>query len=156
MTNVSDPYAELIGALRIDPWATEAACKGRWADLENPENENPARVLCFNCPVENECREWVLGLDKRADPVGIRGGMNPMQRNRARRQRAHAANEAKRANAKSVPVPDKQCRSCEDTKPAAEFYKDPYTRDGLKTDCRTCHLDAERARRQQRALREAS
>jgi hypothetical protein len=139
-----DPYSELLGAIRLDPWADRASCKGQPLILENP-NETPAKTMCAYCPVIRQCTDWVLGLTPRQDPGGIRAGMNVMQRNRARRQRLRAANEAKRAQAE--PPAPKPCRTCGDTKPASEFYRNPGNKDGLNTNCGACHRDAARERR---------
>lgn len=82
-------YHELLGALRLDPWAEDAACRGKWAVLESPD-ETPAAAMCGRCPVITECADWVLGLPDHHDPGGFRAGMNQRQRMGARRQRSLA------------------------------------------------------------------
>jgi hypothetical protein len=41
----------------------------------------------------------------------------------------------------------KECRRCGKRKPVDEFYKDSRASDGLKTECKTCHIEVARATR---------
>ena len=52
----------------------------------------------------------------------------------------HAENMAD-AYRDRVPVIQKTCRRCGVEKPAAEFYRDNRSSDGLKTQCRRCHCE---------------
>lgn len=146
MGNTPDPYTEQLGAIHLDGWADRSACIGKEEDLERTDTETPGRVLCFNCFVEDECRNWVLGLSPRQDPGGIRAGMNVMQRNRARRQRQAAA---RKKAAEASTVTKKPCRVCGVPKPVSEFYRSSRARDrdGLNPDCAACDREARRERR---------
>ncbi|MCO6011450.1 WhiB family transcriptional regulator [Actinoallomurus purpureus] len=158
-TNMLNTYAADAGAIHLDRWASRAACKGKEHVLESrtadglidrlPDgrpNENPARVLCASCPVETECREWVLNLPERADPGGIRSGLNENQRRRERRRRA-----LKTPAKPKRPVPaTKACEKCGETKSADDFYREK-TRDGLSKKCRPCFRAERRERRRRGA-----
>jgi hypothetical protein len=45
------------------------------------------------------------------------------------------------------PVTEKTCRRCGLRKPAEEFYRDKRSSDGLKTECKPCHVTIARATR---------
>jgi hypothetical protein len=93
MGHTPDAYAELLGALLLDPWGDQASCIGKADVLEAP-NETPAKTMCAYCPVIQECTTWVLGLSHKQDPGGVRAGMNENQRNRTRRKARILALEA--------------------------------------------------------------
>lgn len=77
-------------------WRVGALCRGddaayffAPAHMERKEErtlrENSARALCARCPVKEPCLEYALGS---AEPHGIWGGLNELQRSRMIRKRS--------------------------------------------------------------------
>lgn len=109
-------HARAADALKVDqPWRQLAACQGRGLVMDPPAEEVKAaqelgderllwrsgKELCWSCEVYDQCRTWVLGLPKEADPSGVCGGMTEHERRRVRRKRAAeaAAQEENRESA---------------------------------------------------------
>lgn len=64
------------------PWTTRAACAGKPARLFFPargESVAPARAICADCPVRQECLEYAL---RWRVVHGIWGGLSEQQRRR--------------------------------------------------------------------------
>lgn len=53
-------------------------------------------------------------------------------------------------------VTEKECRRCKATKPVEEFYRDSRASDGLKVECKACHIATARASRDPDKKREAN
>lgn len=75
-------------------WMDDAACQGESLDLFFPEDSQrfagygPARVLCAECPVVMECRDWNDAVERRIGYRTIAGfyaGESPNERRRRRR-----------------------------------------------------------------------
>ena len=145
-------YLDLTTALHMDPWATQAACVGLWDLLETPALEREAKRLCATCPVQDDCRKWVLTLPYRQDPGGVRGGLTENERNNIRRREQRKPPRKRR----NIPA-EKPCAQCGETKPASDYYRNPARRDGLDAKCRPCRrIDkTETERRRRAALRQA-
>ena len=157
MGSTPNAYTEETSAIRMDPWASRAACIGKWDILacrtllpNGRRNENPARVMCATCPVRTECREAVLTLPTQADPedMWILGGLNYRQRVRERRRRNALAASASAASAKTpTDVVEKRCPGCKHILSADRFYRDAHAPTGLSSRCRECRNTQRRARR---------
>lgn len=151
-----DPYHDLLGAIRLDDWATQAACKGKPEVLE--QGGPDARALCDNCPVIQQCTDWLFSLDPRADPGFFSAGMTHAERNTARRRRAHIKRRqqtatkpaakprpkprpkpaAKAKPAETIPDGMKRCSKCRAVKDLSGFYIERRTADGHAGVCITC------------------
>jgi WhiB family redox-sensing transcriptional regulator len=147
------PYTELAGALHMDPWASKAACAGRWDILEcrnrlpdGRRDENEARVLCHGCPVRDDCLEWVLVRPQHTDPedMWILGGLNPGQRRAERHRRRHPA---------PVIRTEKPCTGCKQIKSIDGFGPDKRASDGRTSRCRVCIRKKNREYEQRAAQR---
>jgi hypothetical protein len=149
---MGDPraYVGLLGALDLnETWGENAACHGKAELLEDPDLETEAKTLCLGapldgiprCPVIDECTRWVLPLRRHKDPGGVRAGMNETERNRARRRRPPPP---------KVIVATRRCPTCQDIKPATDFYRNSSHNDGLSTQCRACISDRDKRARQDR------
>ena len=91
-------------ALLPDPaWRAAARCRGEAAvhffppsSLERKEQkdarEGAARALCAACPVRQTCLDHALAI---AEPHGIWGGMNELERRRLLRRRAAEQEESR-------------------------------------------------------------
>ncbi len=72
-------------------WRDQAACKGADPDVffpsagESRATVAAARKLCDRCPVQLQCREYVLTTPRRED--GIWAGLTEKQRREIRRRR---------------------------------------------------------------------
>lgn len=86
----------MTGARPDTSWRTKAACQGEDAVFffapahfeRKPEKdfrEGKARELCRRCPVLQQCLEYSLVT---AEPHGIWGGLNELQRVRLLRRRS--------------------------------------------------------------------
>jgi WhiB family transcriptional regulator, redox-sensing transcriptional regulator len=69
-------------------WRAEAACRGTSTALFYPSlgdltAARHAKAVCATCPVRVECLEEAL---RDGELFGIRGGLTPRERRRARRQ----------------------------------------------------------------------
>jgi hypothetical protein len=128
------------------PWRRHAACDGLWWLMEEPDLERHAKKVCASCPVWRDCRAWGLTLTPAEDTTIVIGGLTEKERTRLRKPR-------RASKPKPPPDPDdvKQCRRCQQTKPAAEFYRHLQTADGLTATCRACQNDAARRRRSRAA-----
>lgn len=150
-----DPYTELLGALRLDPWAGRAACIGRWDILEGSDVA-AAKALCASCPVRGDCDAWVFSLPSRTDPDGVTAGYTRTERKEARRHRSIERNNAPRPVVRcSAPPTTKICTKCDEPKEVTEFYLDVRTTGGYSNICTDCKRAGNRAaavrRRQKRA-----
>ncbi len=79
---------ELDALLDRPPWQRDASCRGIDPELMYPrrgELVDPARAVCDNCPVIDDCLEYALAGGER---FGIWGGMSERERRRIRRDRA--------------------------------------------------------------------
>lgn len=68
-------------------WYKEALCRGVNADLFYPERgepTGPAKAVCAQCPVKDECLETALRDGER---FGVWGGKSERERRRIRRER---------------------------------------------------------------------
>lgn len=130
---ISDRYVELLERLRIDDWANDAACGGKWRVLEGDDIE-AAKALCDACPVLDQCREWVLSVPAKEDIGGYKGGLTKNQRDKIRRERANAN-------------PEKRCPRCTETKPATAFHRNAKRGDGRASYCAPCAADMKAAAR---------
>lgn len=66
-------------------WLNRAACQGMDTNLFFPdkaENEGPARAVCEECPVVEQCLQHALAQDP--NPIGIWGNTNKSERKRIR------------------------------------------------------------------------
>jgi hypothetical protein len=142
-------YADLLGAIHLDPWGDQAACIGKAAVLEDPERVTEAKTLCLGnrltgrprCPVIDDCNAWVMPLN-RNDPGGVRAGKTEDERRSERRRQAQPT---------VVTVTEKWCPTCEDTKPAEAFNRNRSHTSGLGTECRVCAYARYATRRTERA-----
>lgn len=84
------PLGDLSAVYRTeDPtevaWQLDAACRGAGVDPEVffPEGRGktyrPARTVCLDCPVADECLEYALVHDER---FGVWGGLSEQERRR--------------------------------------------------------------------------
>lgn len=80
-------FALLTGQpLDDDPWQAEALCAQTDPDEFFPErgsSARPAKSVCAQCPVRQECLEYALEHDER---FGIWGGMSESERRRIRQR----------------------------------------------------------------------
>lgn len=157
-----DPYTELAGALRMDPWARDAACAFEGAaDILN-EGGTEAKALCDSCPVIRQCTSWVLGLNRITDVDHYSAGMTREERQKARRRikRARKKQGSHKPAAKPKPKPTtrprvapqpapkkptemlppgmKRCSKCKEVKPHSDFYVENRARDGRAGSCIAC------------------
>lgn len=145
----SDTYADLLGAIHLDPWGDQAACIGKAHILEDPERETEAKTLCLgnplhgipSCPVIDDCNDWVMPL-RRNDPGGVRAGLTQRERRAARRRQAKPV---------AVTVTEKWCPTCKATRPAEAFNRNRSHTSGLATECRVCANARRIARQDERA-----
>jgi hypothetical protein len=88
--------AEPLPFRSIEPdWRDLAACRDadpRLFDFD-PETDSestaePARQVCTDCPVRDDCRSYALSLPAEDDSVGILGGLTPAERAGRRAQQA--------------------------------------------------------------------
>jgi WhiB family redox-sensing transcriptional regulator len=77
----------------LESWRRNAACNGTHTDLFFPVGEvgeepvrqaEEAKVVCFACPVREECLEYALATDQ---PFGIWGGTTEAERRAIKRRR---------------------------------------------------------------------
>jgi hypothetical protein len=129
-------------ALTLTPpdagWMDRVICRPYWAlmDGETPRDVTDAKEVCRTCPVEEECRAYVLSLPPREDVYGVAGGMTAKERDLARRRvrrGAPAGSEEPRACTRG-----KDCVRGEGPQPADEFYRRPKHASGRETQCRSC------------------
>ncbi len=80
-------------------WREHAACAGRDMDPARGSYAWHAAIdLCLNgCPVLEQCRQWVMGLNKHIDPGGIVAGTGEIDRQRLRHGAAVSAAIAARS-----------------------------------------------------------
>lgn len=81
----------------IGDWGERALCKGR-ADWEIPQRDllspdptfgprtTRAKTMCFECPVFEDCYEWIMPQHDDPCPCHVVAGMTPRER-RAERKR---------------------------------------------------------------------
>lgn len=70
-----------------DNWRVRASCNGMDPEIFFPErgdNPNPAKAICANCQVKDECLEDAIANTER---TGIWGGTSERERRRIRRRR---------------------------------------------------------------------
>jgi WhiB family transcriptional regulator, redox-sensing transcriptional regulator len=81
----------------LESWRRNAACNGTHTDLFFPVGEvgeepvrqaEEAKVVCFACPVRQECLEYALATDQ---PFGIWGGTTEAERRAIKRRRRRRA-----------------------------------------------------------------
>ncbi len=77
----------------LESWRRNAACNGTHTDLFFPVGEvgeepvrqaEEAKVVCFACPVREECLAYALATDQ---PFGIWGGTTEAERRAIKRRR---------------------------------------------------------------------
>lgn len=141
--SVPNAYDELLGALRLDPWGKDAACIGRPDLLETPGREGAAKTLCHHCPVLQQCGKWVIGLNSRQDPGGVRAGMTVEER-----KQVHAILARRRAHATQA---EKRCATCRHLKPHIAYAADPRFTAGIRNTCRSCEAEAAAEYRRRKA-----
>lgn len=138
-------------------WQEDADCRGEALVLffgaENERQpqrdirEREAKAVCAQCPVRRERLDYAV---TRPEKAGMWGGFNEEERaseRRRRMRRTAMAGIPAAAGRTGVDVPDeKRCQGCEHTKPAAEFYRDGRSKDGLLGFCKDCVDDARRIR----------
>ena len=74
-------------------WRTKAACKGLdpsifYPATEDEDDAQPAKAVCSECAVREECLEYALGF---REHEGVWGGATERERRRIIRQRRRAA-----------------------------------------------------------------
>lgn len=75
-------------------WRQEALCAQIGGDLWFPAkggSNHPAKSVCAQCPVLQECLADVMARTDVVDDYGIRGGTSPKERDRMRAQARAAA-----------------------------------------------------------------
>ncbi|MFC9557511.1 WhiB family transcriptional regulator [Rhodococcus sp. NPDC056960] len=69
-------------------WQMNGACRGADSDLffeaRTELVEAQAKRICSDCPVLARCRQYAVDA---SEPHGIWGGLTPLEREKARRQR---------------------------------------------------------------------
>lgn len=74
-----------------ESWRDRAACDGCDPNMFHPnrgEPTEPAKLVCWGCPVKTECLTWALDHFVK---LGIYGGRSERERRRMRRERRQAA-----------------------------------------------------------------
>lgn len=87
----SDHDGDFLPSLDIPAWQQRAACRGSDPELFFPdrgEDADPAKKICADCPVRQECLEAALA---RGERFGIWGGMSERERRKIRRTRRAGA-----------------------------------------------------------------
>lgn len=141
---VPDPYAEFLGALRTDTWASRANCIGKSRILEGPD-EDAAKALCADCPVTRQCLGLSVKVPSKVDVDGISAGRTKKERDVARR-RYIRANKKRPAALTVLAVGDrKPCNQCDEVKPLTEFNIERRTPSGRRGICKTCTRANQRA-----------
>jgi len=125
-------------------WVNDAACRGRpdLMEVADPGDEMRAKWLCRSCPVLAQCGDWVLAQPRRMDPDGVVAAMNHNERASRRRR----TNRQRRVALLRAEGGQRECGSCGESKPAAEFY-------ARQSRCKACYNLLRSKRR--RAAREA-
>ncbi|MHB8465406.1 MAG: WhiB family transcriptional regulator [Acidimicrobiales bacterium] len=83
----------------MENWRQQAACRGLDTAIFFPPTDSeagPAKAVCAQCPVRDECLEWAIASRQEE---GIWGGMTDGERRRLRRRRRDAARRAAAASA---------------------------------------------------------
>ncbi|MGW4406563.1 WhiB family transcriptional regulator [Nonomuraea sp. NPDC004702] len=135
-------------------WQERARCRGEDLVLFfGPEGERQperdvrewkAMLLCRSCPVRTACLNYALDLPEK---YGVWGGLSEEERATQRRRRMRYAT----THPEPVPastVDEKECHSCLEKLPAADFPRDRRSKDGLNSQCKDCANEAGRRRRQ--------
>ena len=68
-------------------WLEDAACRGADTELFYPqrgESSGPARMVCFECPVRQQCEDHAIATHER---YGVWGGWSERDRRAIRRAR---------------------------------------------------------------------
>jgi hypothetical protein len=110
-------------------WMQAGACIDRPYLLEGAVTT--ALALCGGCPVRVDCLEWVLGLPEAEDPDHVCAGLTARQRGALRKERAAP----------------KWCAGCEQELPAARFDRHARALDGLRSRCKDCENERQKAHR---------
>ena len=87
--------ARAIAPTRTE-WQAEAACRDADTAVFFPVSDNdagPAREICANCPVAEQCLEWALEV-RPSD--GVFGGLTPIERHRLIRRRQKAERKSRK------------------------------------------------------------
>lgn len=137
-TDSTDFDGLLATAMRRVPWFAEAACGDTNPDgslVHDPEifhpekggSVEPAKAVCADCLVRDECREWALESN---ETRGVWGGMSATER-RVERKRRQAGGRVLRCDAGKhevtvetlgVSADDRErCKVC-DRERAAEYH----------------------------------
>lgn len=110
-------------------WRQQAACIGMerifFPDPSEMKIAEEAKRICRACPVIEDCDEYVLSHRASVTFAGIWAGLSPNDRASRRR--------SKRGK--------KVCTGCGISKPSTAFPSGVTSRDGLRTQCRSCKND---------------
>jgi len=97
---------------------------------ERDVRERKAKAICVGCPVRFECLDYALN---RPEKYGL-WFLSEEERGAERRRRMRRTSNA----GFSTAVDTKRCSSCRLVLPAAAFYRDTSSSDGLAYSCRAC------------------
>lgn len=76
-----------LGMLAKPAWMERAACRGMNPELFHPhrgEDSSPAKRVCAECPVREECLDWAVVAKEKQ---GVWGGVTERHRRSMRRTR---------------------------------------------------------------------
>lgn len=89
-----DLLAEIGLTERVLDWQGQAVCAQTDPEAFFPEKggtANPAKQICDDCPVQQQCLDYALAND---EPHGIWGGLSDRQRRAEKRRRQLRADRA--------------------------------------------------------------
>jgi len=84
---VATPRKWVLGMLARPDWMEQGACRGVNPETFHPlrgEDTRPAKAICAECPVREECLAYALSVPEKQ---GVWGGVSERQRREMRRRK---------------------------------------------------------------------